>query len=120
MLRAPAVHVMNQLLPRDTEAFHFHYLALHTAVLMFYEYELCHKKCESKAGVRLKSAVYDCCSSAVLSAGAVQYPVGRPSDGGLIPGGTNSMVFSASSQGRVTHCSAVPEKCVCLRYFFLL
>ncbi|KAF1394961.1 hypothetical protein PFLUV_G00006550 [Perca fluviatilis] len=37
-------------------------------------------------------------SSAVVSAGAVHYPVGRSSDGGLNPGGTNSMVYSAASQ----------------------
>ncbi|XP_029288727.1 RNA-binding protein 20 isoform X2 [Cottoperca gobio] len=36
--------------------------------------------------------------SAVVSAGAVHYAVGRPSDGGLISGGTNSMVYSAASQ----------------------
>ncbi|XP_042341838.1 RNA-binding protein 20 isoform X2 [Plectropomus leopardus] len=37
-------------------------------------------------------------SSAVVSAGAVHYAVGRPSDGSLNPGGTNSMVYSAASQ----------------------
>ncbi|XP_069570691.1 RNA-binding protein 20 [Brachyistius frenatus] len=37
-------------------------------------------------------------SSAVLSAGAVHYAVGRPSDGGLNAGGTNPMVCSAASQ----------------------
>ncbi|XP_044046570.1 RNA-binding protein 20 isoform X3 [Siniperca chuatsi] len=37
-------------------------------------------------------------SSAVVSAGAVHYAVGRPSDGGLNTGTTNSMVYSAASQ----------------------
>ncbi|XP_051241308.1 RNA-binding protein 20 isoform X1 [Dicentrarchus labrax] len=37
-------------------------------------------------------------SSAGVSAGAVHYAVGRPSDGGLNTGGTNSMVYSAASQ----------------------
>ncbi|XP_058497486.1 RNA-binding protein 20 isoform X1 [Solea solea] len=37
-------------------------------------------------------------SSAGGSAGAVHYTVGRPSDGGLNPAGTNSMVYSAASQ----------------------
>ncbi|KAK5866217.1 hypothetical protein PBY51_020424 [Eleginops maclovinus] len=37
-------------------------------------------------------------SSAVVSAGAVHYSVGRPSDGGLNNGGTNSMVYSSASQ----------------------
>ncbi|XP_019940017.1 RNA-binding protein 20 isoform X2 [Paralichthys olivaceus] len=36
--------------------------------------------------------------STVVSAGAVHYTTGRPSDGALNPGGTNSMVYSASSQ----------------------
>ncbi|XP_035033108.1 RNA-binding protein 20 isoform X1 [Hippoglossus stenolepis] len=36
--------------------------------------------------------------STVVSAGAVHYSAGRPSDGALNPGGTNSMVYSASSQ----------------------
>ncbi|XP_053186641.1 RNA-binding protein 20 [Scomber japonicus] len=36
--------------------------------------------------------------SAVVSAGAVHYTVGRPSDGGLNTGGTNSMIYSAASQ----------------------
>ncbi|XP_067437983.1 RNA-binding protein 20 isoform X2 [Thunnus thynnus] len=33
-----------------------------------------------------------------VSAGAVHYAVGRPSDGGLNTGGTNSMIYSAASQ----------------------
>ncbi|KAM8878299.1 RNA-binding protein 20 isoform 2-T2 [Spinachia spinachia] len=37
-------------------------------------------------------------SSAVVSAGAVHYSVGRSSDGGLNPEGTNSMVYSAAGQ----------------------
>ncbi|XP_030291105.1 RNA-binding protein 20 isoform X5 [Sparus aurata] len=37
-------------------------------------------------------------SSTAVSAGAVHYGVGRPSDGGLNTGGTNSMVYSAQSQ----------------------
>ncbi|XP_018535238.1 RNA-binding protein 20 isoform X2 [Lates calcarifer] len=37
-------------------------------------------------------------SSAVVSAGAVHYTVGRPSDGGLNPAGTNSMVYSIAGQ----------------------
>ncbi|XP_076585367.1 RNA-binding protein 20 [Chaetodon auriga] len=37
-------------------------------------------------------------SSAAVSAGAVHYAVGRPSDGGLSTGGTNSMVYSAAGQ----------------------
>ncbi|XP_059196708.1 RNA-binding protein 20 [Centropristis striata] len=37
-------------------------------------------------------------SSAVVSAGAVHYAVGRPSDGGLNPGGTNTMVYTSASQ----------------------
>ncbi|KAM9362844.1 LOW QUALITY PROTEIN: RNA-binding protein 20 [Symphorus nematophorus] len=37
-------------------------------------------------------------SSAAVSAGAVHYTVGRPSDGGLNTGGTNSMVYSTASQ----------------------
>ena len=59
-----------------------------------------------KAGERqLKSAFSDCCSSAVVSAGAVHYSVGRPSDGGLNAGGTNSMVYSSASQGRIKYLS---------------
>ncbi|XP_030596493.1 RNA-binding protein 20-like [Archocentrus centrarchus] len=37
-------------------------------------------------------------SSAVVSAGAIHYAVGRPSDGGLNPGGTSPIVCSAASQ----------------------
>ncbi|CAJ1053237.1 RNA-binding protein 20 [Xyrichtys novacula] len=37
-------------------------------------------------------------NSAVVSAGAVHYDLGRPSDGGLSTGGTNSMVYSGTSQ----------------------
>ncbi|XP_041642054.1 RNA-binding protein 20 [Cheilinus undulatus] len=37
-------------------------------------------------------------SSAVVSAGAVHYTLGRPSDGSLSTGGANSMVYSATSQ----------------------
>ncbi len=60
----------------------------------------------SKAEERqLKSALCDCCSSAAVSAGAAHYAVGRPSDGGLSTGGTNCMVYSAASQGRITHYS---------------
>ncbi|KAM9857385.1 RNA-binding protein 20 [Aulostomus maculatus] len=44
--------------------------------------------------------------SAVVSAGAVHYPVGRPSDGGLNTGGTNSMIYSAASQDVSTGATA--------------
>ncbi|KAL6110317.1 rbm20 [Pungitius sinensis] len=45
-------------------------------------------------------------SSAVVSAGAVHYSVGRSSDGGLNPVGTNSMVYSAASQDVPTGANA--------------
>lgn len=76
----------------------------------------------SKAGERqLKSAFSDCCSSAVVSAGAVHYAVGRPSEGGLNPGGTNSMVYSSASQGRMVHLSPqVPPFASDVRVMFSL
>uniref|UniRef100_A0AAQ4S6W9 RNA binding motif protein 20 n=1 Tax=Gasterosteus aculeatus aculeatus TaxID=481459 RepID=A0AAQ4S6W9_GASAC len=43
-------------------------------------------------------ALYTNESSAVVSAGAAHYSVGRSSDGGLNPVGMNSMVYSAASQ----------------------
>ncbi|XP_033967292.1 RNA-binding protein 20 isoform X1 [Pseudochaenichthys georgianus] len=45
-------------------------------------------------------------SSAVVSAGAVHYSVGRPSDGGLNAGGTSSMVYSSASQDVSTGANA--------------
>ncbi|XP_075946956.1 RNA-binding protein 20 [Anarhichas minor] len=45
-------------------------------------------------------------SSSVVSAGAVHYAVGRSSDGGLNPGGTNAMVYSAASQDVSTGANA--------------
>ncbi|XP_074485300.1 RNA-binding protein 20 isoform X2 [Sebastes fasciatus] len=47
-------------------------------------------------------------SSAVVSAGAVHYAVGRPSDGSLNPAGTNSMVYSAASQDAGANASYLP------------
>lgn len=56
-----------------------------------------------KAGHRqLKSAVYDCHSSSAVPAGAVHFAITGPSDGSLNTGGTNSLVYSAASQGRIT------------------
>lgn len=55
------------------------------------------------AGLRQpKSAFCDCCSAAA-AAGAGHYAAGGPSDGGLNTAGTNSMVYSATSQGRRAH-----------------
>lgn len=52
------------------------------------------------AGEReLKSAFHDCCSSAVVSSGAAHYAVGRPLDGALNSGSTNSMI--TAGQGRI-------------------
>ncbi|XP_028256646.1 RNA-binding protein 20 isoform X2 [Parambassis ranga] len=47
-------------------------------------------------------------SSAVVSAGAVHYAIGRPSDGGLNPGGTNPMICSAASQDVTSGTSYLP------------
>lgn len=79
----------------------------------FYEYEPCHEIWASKVGERqLNSAFSDCCSAPVVSAGAVHYAVGRSSDGGLNHGGTNSMVYTAAGQGRITPNVTTTELCL--------
>lgn len=58
--------------------------------------------CVSTAERRqLNSAFCDCCSSAALPAGAVQYAIGGPSERGVNAGDTNAMAYSAAAgQGR--------------------